>query len=72
MNSIMKMSMVDKRLNTNGEEYGMVFQTLLQIKLQLQRKDFNFIYAMYDGNNSGVLRYNYYNGKENMIDFPII
>lgn len=61
MNSIMKMSMVDKRLNTNGEEYGMVFQTLLQIKLQLQRKDFNFIYAMYDGNNSGVLRYNYYN-----------
>ena len=41
MNSIMKMSMVDKRLNTNGEEYGMVFQTLLQIKLQLQRKDFN-------------------------------
>lgn len=61
MNSIMKMSMVDKRLNTNGEEYGMVFQTLLQIKLQLQRKDFNFIYAMYDGNNSGALRYNYYN-----------
>lgn len=60
MNSIMKMSMVDKRLNTDGVEYGMVFQTLLQIRNLLQKKDFNFVYAFYDGDNSGQLRANFY------------
>mgnify|MGYP003409982227 CR=1 FL=1 len=40
MNSIMKMSLVDKRLNCDGLEYGMVYQTLLQIKKQLEKKDF--------------------------------
>ena len=60
MNSIMKMSLIDKRLNSKGEEYGMIFQTLLQIKIQLQRRDFTFCYAMYDGEQSGQLRYNYY------------
>jgi len=61
MNSIMKMSLVDKRLNCDGLEYGMVYQTLLQIKKQLEKKDFNFVYAFYDGDGSGQLRYNLYN-----------
>lgn len=60
MNSIMKMSMVDKRLNTDGVEYGMIFQTLLQIRNLLQKKDFDFVYAFYDGDNSGQLRANIY------------
>lgn len=60
MNSIMKMSLVDKRLNSSGKEYGMVYQTLMQIKKQLDKKDFNFCYCFYDGTNSGQLRYNYY------------
>lgn len=60
MNSIMKMSLVDKRLGTNGKEYGMVFQTLIVIRNQLMKKTFNFVYAMYDGHNSGQLRYNLY------------
>ena len=60
MNSIMKMSLVDKRLNKSGQEYGMVYQTLMQIKKQLDKKDYNFVYAFYDGYNSGQLRFNYY------------
>ena len=60
MNSIMKMSLVDKRINSDGKEYGMVYQTLLQIKKQLDKKDFNFVYAFYDGDNSGQLRYDFY------------
>lgn len=60
MNSIMKMSLVDKRLNSSGKEYGMVYQTLMQIKKQLDKKDFNFVYCFYDGHNSGQLRYNFY------------
>ena len=61
MNSIMKMSLsADRRVGNNGLEYGMVFQTLLQIKLMLNKKDFDYVYAFYDGNNSGVLRYEIY------------
>lgn len=59
-NSVMKMSMVDKRKSGKGLEYGMIYQTLLQIKMQLQKKDFNHVYFMLDGNNSGVLRYDIY------------
>lgn len=59
-NSVMKMSLVDKRLNGRGEEYGMVFQTLLQVKMQLQRKNFDFVYVVYDGDQSGQLRFDIY------------
>lgn len=60
MNSIMKMSLVDSRLNSEGKDYGMIYQTLFQIKKQLDRKDFNFVYAFYDGVDSGQLRYDIY------------
>lgn len=61
MNSIMKMAIsADHRVNLKGVEYGMVFQTLLQIKMMLNKKDWDFVYAMYDGYKSGELRYSYY------------
>lgn len=60
MNSIMKASMVDKRVGCDGKVYGMVYQTLHAIRNQLVKKSFNFVYAMYDGNNSGQLRYEIY------------
>lgn len=60
-NSVMKMSAVDKRKSGKGLEYGMLYQTLLQIKIQIQKKDYDHVYFMLDGNNSGVLRYNIYN-----------
>lgn len=59
-NSLLKTSSVDKRLNDDGIEYGMVFQFLLQLKIQLQKKDYNFCYVMWDGENSGILRYHLY------------
>ena len=37
-NSVMKMSAVDKRKSGKGLEYGMLYQTLLQIKIQIQKK----------------------------------
>lgn len=61
MNSIMKMSIsADKRINGKGEEYGMIVQTLIQIKKMLIKKNFDYVYALYDGYNSGVLRYEIY------------
>lgn len=57
MHSIMKTCMVDDKVNTNGVAYGMIFQTMLQLKLILKKKDFQYAYAMYDGNNAGQLRF---------------
>lgn len=60
MNSIMKMSMVDKRTSSKGLEYGMIFQTLIQMKILLAKKTWDYVYAMYDGDDSGYLRYEIY------------
>ena len=60
MNSLMKMCLVDKRMNGDGKEYGMVFLVLRIIGNLLLKKDFNFCVACYDGFNSGVLRYDFY------------
>lgn len=59
-NNLLKISSVDKRMNNKGEEYGIIYQFLLQAKLLLQKKDFNFCYCFWDGEKSGQLRYQYY------------
>ena len=59
-NSLLKISLVDKRMNNNGEEYGAVFLFLRQLGQILQKKDFNHCIVFWDGFNSGVLRWNYY------------
>lgn len=46
----------NKSLNSNGEEIGAVFSFLLQIKLLLRKGNFRYIYAFFDGNQSGVMR----------------
>jgi len=60
-NNLLKISLVDKRMNDKGEEYGAVFLFLKQLGQLLQKKDFNYCIVCWDGYNSGVLRWNYYN-----------
>jgi 5'-3' exonuclease len=60
MNNIMKIASVNKTMNSSGEVYGMVASTLRIIGNILKKKDFDYCIASYDGNGSGVLRYNYY------------
>lgn len=60
-NNLLKISLVDKRMNNKGEEYGAVFLFLRQLGQLLQKKDFNYCIVCWDGYNSGVLRWNYYN-----------
>ena len=61
MNSVMKMSLsADKRVGTNHLSYGMVFQTLIQFKKMLGYKNFDYVYGLYDGEQSGILRYKIY------------
>lgn len=59
-NNLMKIASVDKRMNSRGEEYGIVFQFLWQLHKLLQVKDYNFVYVMFDGEKSGQLRYQFY------------
>ena len=59
-NNLMKISLVDKRMNSKNKEYGMIFQFLWQLNKILTRSDYNFVYVMFDGNKSGQLRYNFY------------
>ena len=60
-NSLLKTSLVDKRMNDKGEEYGGVFMFLRILGQLLQKRDFNHCVVCYDGYGSGVLRWNYYN-----------
>jgi 5'-3' exonuclease len=50
-------SCADHTLSSDGMDYGGIFQFLLQIKLLLQKGNFRYIYVMWDGQNSGQLRY---------------
>ena len=61
-NNLLKISLVDKRMNGKGEEYGAVFLFLRQLGQLLQKKDFDFCIVCWDGDGSGVLRYNCYKG----------
>lgn len=59
-NNLIKKCMVDPKVNTRGQHIGAIFQFILQLKLMLKKKDWDFVYVMWDGPNSGVLRYNIY------------
>lgn len=60
MNNIMKIHSVNHTYNGMEQDYGIVLGTLRTISNMLRVKDFNFVYACYDGNQSGQLRYQYY------------
>ena len=59
-NNLLKISLVDKRMNDKGEVYGAVLTFIRQLGVILSRKDFDYCMVCWDGNGSGVLRYNYY------------
>ena len=60
MNNIMKMASVDHKMNNDGKEYGIILTSIKMIGDVLKKKDFNYCIAAYDGDGSGVLRYQYY------------
>lgn len=59
--NMLRLSFKDTRINTSGVHYGGVFQFLLQIKILLQKKDFDYVYVFFDDEDSGILRYQLYN-----------
>lgn len=59
-NSVLKQSLVNETIGTNGRSYGGVLQTFITIKRLMKMRDWNFVYIVFDGDNSGQLRYNFY------------
>ena len=58
--SLLRQSFKDNRVNTNGIHYGGVFQFLLQLRMIMQKKDFDYVYVFFDAHDSGILRYQIY------------
>ena len=58
--SLLRQSFKDSRVNTNGIHYGGVFQFLLQLRMMMQKKDFDYVYVVFDSHDSGILRYQIY------------
>lgn len=50
----------DKRCNSEGKQVGGIFQFLLQIKIMLQKGNFDYVYVFWDGDKSGQMRYDLY------------
>ena len=59
-NNIMKISTINHEMNNEGREYGVVSTSLKIIGDILRKKDFNYCIFAYDGEGSGVLRWEYY------------
>ena len=59
-NNLLKISLVDKTMNSKGEEYGAVMSFLRMLGNILNKKDFNYCIVCFDGVGSGVLRWEYY------------
>lgn len=59
-NNLLKISLVDKTMNSNGEEYGGVMSFLRILGTILRKKDFNYCIVCFDGEGSGVLRWKLY------------
>ena len=60
MNNIMKIASVDHKMNNDGNEYGIILTSLRLIGDVLRKKDFDYCIATYDGEGSGVLRWQLY------------
>lgn len=59
--NLLRICFKDESVNTDGVHYGGVFQFLLQLKILLQKKDFDYVYVFFDNEDSGILRYRIYN-----------
>lgn len=46
-----------KKINSHGKEIGGIFQFLLQLKILLKKGNFRYVYCMWDGDNSGNLKF---------------
>ena len=59
-NNLLKIASVDHKMNNDGKEYGIILTFLRMLGDILKKKDFNYCVIAYDGEGSGVLRWQLY------------
>ena len=59
-NSLLFSCMADPKVNSDGIHYGGVFQFLLQLRMIMSKREFDYIYVFFDNEFSGVLRWQIY------------
>lgn len=59
-NNLLKICMVDDKVNPDGIHYGGIFQFFLQMKFMLEAVRYDYVYVVFDDSDSGILRYQYY------------
>ena len=60
--NLLKISMVDSKINSDGIHYGGIFQFLLQLRILLTMDyKYDYVYIVFDDSDSGILRYQIYN-----------
>lgn len=59
-NSLLFNCMGDPKVNSDGIHYGGVFQFLLQLRMIMSKREFDYIYVFFDNEFSGVLRWQIY------------
>lgn len=50
----------DTKVNSDGVHYGGVYQFLSQLRTQLSKKDYDYVYVFFDNEFSGWMRWNLY------------
>lgn len=61
-NNLLKQSMIDSKVNSDGIHYGGIFQFLLQLRILLTMDyKYDYVYVVFDDTDSGILRYQIYN-----------
>ena len=59
--SLLYACFADDKRNSDGVHYGAIYQFLLQLRMQLSKKDFDYVYVFFDDEYSGYLRWELYN-----------
>jgi len=59
-NNLLKISLVNHRINEIGKDCGAVVTFLSMLGNILDKKDFDYCVTAWDGNQSGILRYKFY------------
>ena len=59
-NSLLFNSFKDDKVNSDGVHYGAIFQFLLQLRIQLDKREFRHVFVTFDNEYSGVLRWQLY------------
>ena len=59
-NGVLFHSMADTTVNSSGIHVGGIFQFLLQLRMMLSKKDFDYVYVTFDDEFSGWLRWKLY------------